>query len=184
MRFTYECYRTRERRNSQGCETPILPSGVKVSDLMIAKKRVRVRFAPSPTGYLHVGGARTALYNWLFARHHHGVFILRIEDTDRTRYREDALEDIMEGLRWLGLDWDEGPGQEELERVGLTSAAEYAVGGPYASHFYAFYLMPDSLKLSTDQATALLENHLDWVRTHVTLNQCRVTEADDNGLVH
>jgi len=119
MRFTYECYRTRERRNSQGCETPILPSGVKVSDLMIAKKRVRVRFAPSPTGYLHVGGARTALYNWLFARHHHGVFILRIEDTDRTRYREDALEDIMEGLRWLGLDWDEGP----------------EVGGDYGPYF-------------------------------------------------
>ena len=70
---------------------------------------VRVRFAPSPTGYLHIGGARTALFNWLFARHHGGSFILRIEDTDRTRYREDAMEDIMSSLRWLGLDWDEGP---------------------------------------------------------------------------
>ncbi len=70
---------------------------------------VRVRFAPSPTGYLHVGGARTALYNWLFARHHGGQFILRIEDTDRTRFVEDAVEDIQEGLRWLGLTWDEGP---------------------------------------------------------------------------
>lgn len=70
---------------------------------------VRVRFAPSPTGYLHVGGARTALYNWLFARHHGGQFILRIEDTDRTRFVEDAVEDIQEGLRWLGLEWDEGP---------------------------------------------------------------------------
>ena len=70
---------------------------------------VRVRFAPSPTGYFHVGGARTALYNWLFARHHGGQFILRIEDTDRTRYMPDALPDLLEGLRWLGLCWDEGP---------------------------------------------------------------------------
>ncbi|MFQ6014928.1 MAG: glutamate--tRNA ligase [Anaerolineae bacterium] len=70
---------------------------------------VRVRFAPSPTGYLHVGGARTALFTWLFARHHAGTFILRIEDTDLSRYQPDALEDIMAGLRWLGLEWDEGP---------------------------------------------------------------------------
>lgn len=70
---------------------------------------VRVRFAPSPTGRLHVGSAHTALFNWLFARHHGGVFILRIEDTDRSRILEGALEDILEGLKWLGLDWDEGP---------------------------------------------------------------------------
>ena len=70
---------------------------------------IRVRFAPSPTGYLHVGGARTALFNWLFARHHGGKFILRIEDTDRARHSEDAVQVIYDGLRWLGLDWDEGP---------------------------------------------------------------------------
>ncbi len=70
---------------------------------------VRVRFAPSPTGYLHIGGARTALFNWLFARHHDGKFILRIEDTDRTRNTEEAAAAIYEGLRWLDLDWDEGP---------------------------------------------------------------------------
>jgi len=70
---------------------------------------VRVRFAPSPTGYLHIGGARTALFNWLFARHHGGKFILRIEDTDKTRNTEEAAAAIYEGLRWLGLDWDEGP---------------------------------------------------------------------------
>ncbi len=75
----------------------------------MSARPVRVRFAPSPTGYLHVGGARTALYNWLFARHHGGTFILRIEDTDRTRYNAEALEDLFESLRWLGLDWDEGP---------------------------------------------------------------------------
>jgi glutamyl-tRNA synthetase len=70
---------------------------------------VRVRFAPSPTGYLHVGGARTALFNFLFARHNKGTFVLRIEDTDRSRYVEGALKEIYESLRWLGLSWDEGP---------------------------------------------------------------------------
>ncbi len=70
---------------------------------------VRVRFAPSPTGYLHIGGARTALFNWLFARHNRGVFVLRIEDTDRTRSTEEYIEAIMDGMTWLGLDWDEGP---------------------------------------------------------------------------
>ena len=69
----------------------------------------RVRFAPSPTGYLHVGGARTALFNWLFARHTGGVFILRIEDTDFERSSEDMVQGILDGMRWLGLEWDEGP---------------------------------------------------------------------------
>lgn len=79
---------------------------------------VRVRYAPSPTGGFHVGGARTALYNWLYARHTGGRFVLRIEDTDRTRYRPGALQDLLQGLRWLGLDWDEGPD----------------VGGPYGPY--------------------------------------------------
>src|SRR6266480_2958587 len=70
---------------------------------------VRVRFAPSPTGYLHIGGARTALFNWLFARHHGGKFVLRIEDTDIKRNTEEAMAAIYEGLQWLGLNWDEGP---------------------------------------------------------------------------
>jgi glutamyl-tRNA synthetase len=70
---------------------------------------VRVRFAPSPTGYLHIGGARTALFNWLYARHTGGTFILRIEDTDEARNTQDAVNVILEGLRWLGLEWDEGP---------------------------------------------------------------------------
>src|SRR5216117_1327493 len=70
---------------------------------------VRVRFAPSPTGYLHVGGARTALFNWLFARHHGGRFILRLEDTDQKRSTDEALGYLIGALRWLGVDWDEGP---------------------------------------------------------------------------
>ncbi len=69
----------------------------------------RVRFAPSPTGFLHIGGARTALFNWLYARHTGGTFILRIEDTDTARNTQEAVDVILTGLRWLGLDWDEGP---------------------------------------------------------------------------
>jgi len=72
-------------------------------------KDVRVRFAPSPTGYLHIGGARTALFNWLHAKHTGGTLVLRIEDTDRARNTEEAARAIYDGLRWLGLDWDEGP---------------------------------------------------------------------------
>ena len=71
--------------------------------------KVRVRFAPSPTGFLHIGGARTALFNWLYARHTGGTFVLRIEDTDAARNTQEAVDVILNGLRWLGLDWDEGP---------------------------------------------------------------------------
>lgn len=78
----------------------------------------RVRFAPSPTGFLHLGGLRTALFNWLYARHTGGQFILRIEDTDQSRYNPESLQDLIRGLRWLGLDWDEGPD----------------VGGPYGPY--------------------------------------------------
>ena len=70
---------------------------------------VKVRFAPSPTGHLHIGGARTAIFNWLFARHNKGKFVLRIEDTDRTRSTEESIKEIIEALKWLGIDWDEGP---------------------------------------------------------------------------
>ena len=86
---------------------------------------VRVRFAPSPTGHLHVGGARTALFNWLYARHHDGVFILRIEDTDRSRSTEDYIDLILDAMRWLGLFWDEGPpsaGYRQTERSDIYRA--------------------------------------------------------------
>ena len=90
---------------------------------------VRVRFAPSPTGYFHVGGARTALYNWLYARRSHGVFILRIEDTDRERNQPEWAEGIVSAMQWLGLDWDEGPyfqseSAELHRRSGLRLHAE------------------------------------------------------------
>ena len=79
---------------------------------------VRVRFAPSPTGFLHIGGVRTALFNWLFARHERGKFILRIEDTDQSRSTEEAIHAILDGMRWVGLDWDEGPFRQ-TERMEL-----------------------------------------------------------------
>jgi glutamyl-tRNA synthetase len=84
--------------------------------------QVRTRFAPSPTGYLHVGGARTALFNWLFARKHGGSFVLRVEDTDEARNTEEARQAIFEGMQWLGLDWDEGPQPDG------SSSGDY---GPY-----------------------------------------------------
>ena len=71
--------------------------------------KVKTRFAPSPTGFLHVGGARTALYSWLFARHNQGEFVLRIEDTDLERSTQEAIDAIIEGMNWLGLNWEEGP---------------------------------------------------------------------------
>ena len=80
--------------------------------------KVRVRFAPSPTGFFHIGSARTALFNWLYARHTGGTFVLRIEDTDQERNREEYLNILKDGMRWLGLDWDEGPEK----------------GGPYAPY--------------------------------------------------
>ncbi len=97
---------------------------------------VRVRFAPSPTGYLHVGGLRTALYNYLFARKNKGTFILRIEDTDRTRYVEGAVENLIQTLQWAGLEYDEGP-YVQSERLGLyRQYAEQLVNGGKA--YYAF----------------------------------------------
>ena len=69
--------------------------------------QIRVRMAPSPTGYLHIGGARTALFNWLFAKHHNGTFILRIDDTDTKRSTDESMHEIYEALKWLGINWDE-----------------------------------------------------------------------------
>src|SRR6266571_6790556 len=86
---------------------------------------VRVRFAPSPTGFLHIGGARTALFNWLYARHTSGTFILRIEDTDVARNTQEAVEVILKGLRWLGLDWDEGPITSEATAPGKGQSGPY-----------------------------------------------------------
>ncbi|EWY42154.1 glutamyl-tRNA synthetase [Skermanella stibiiresistens SB22] len=104
---------------------------------------VVTRFAPSPTGFLHIGGARTALFNWLFARHHGGTFLLRIEDTDRARSTDAAVEAILDGLKWLGLDWD-GDAVSQFERRGRH--AEVAHQMVASGHAYPCYASPEELE--------------------------------------
>jgi glutamyl-tRNA synthetase len=111
---------------------------------MTAPRAVRTRFAPSPTGYLHIGGVRTALYSWLFARRHGGKFVLRIEDTDKERNTPEAVQAIFDGMRWAGLDWDEGPDvggpfgpYRQTERLALYR--EYADKLLASGHAYRCY---------------------------------------------
>src|SRR5688500_11158776 len=111
----------------------------------------RVRFAPSPTGYLHVGGARTALFNWLYARRHGGTFLLRIEDTDVERSSADMVTGILDGLRWLGLDWDEGPqvGGDYgpyFQSQRLDRYRALAEGLVVSGHAYGCYCSPERLQ--------------------------------------
>ncbi|MGB9892441.1 MULTISPECIES: glutamate--tRNA ligase [Thermodesulfovibrio] len=110
---------------------------------------VRVRFAPSPTGHLHIGGARTALFNWLFARHHNGKFILRIEDTDRSRSTEEYIESIIEAMKWLGLDWDEGPFRQ-TDRMETYKAYAYKL--LEEGKAYRCYCTPEELEERRQQA--------------------------------
>jgi glutamyl-tRNA synthetase len=114
-------------------------------------RTVVTRFAPSPTGYLHIGGARTALFNWLFARHHGGKYLLRIEDTDRARSTEPAIEAIFDGLSWLGLDGDE-PATFQFARS--QRHAEVAQALLDAGHAYRCYLTPEELAARRAQAQA------------------------------
>src|SRR5215510_7192787 len=92
----------------------------------------RVRFSPAPTGSLHVGGVRTALFNWLFARHHDGAFCLRIEDTDRARSRVEWVVGIQDALRWLGLEWDEGPVLQSARTQEYLAAADQLLESGHA----------------------------------------------------
>src|SRR6187549_1934836 len=118
---------------------------------------VRLRFAPSPTGYLHVGGARTALFNWLYARRQGGTFVLRIEDTDAERSSWEMVSGIVDGMRWLGLDWDEGPDiggphspyfqSERLEKY-RVAAAQLVAGG----RAYYCYCTGESLRQKREAA--------------------------------
>ena len=105
---------------------------------------IRTRFAPSPTGFLHIGGARTALFAWLYARHHGGKFVLRIEDTDKQRSTQDSVQAIFDGLEWLGIDYDEGPffQSERLERY--HEVAEYLL-----KHNHAYYCYCTEEELAT-----------------------------------
>ncbi len=110
---------------------------------------VRVRFAPSPTGALHIGGVRTALFNWLFARHHGGKFILRIEDTDQTRSTDESIQIILDGMKWLGLDWDEGPFRQ-TERMDVYR--EHVERLLKAGKAYYCYCTPEELEARRKEA--------------------------------
>ncbi len=122
------------------------------SSLSSRPARPRVRFAPSPTGYLHVGGARTALFNWLFARHHGGTLLLRIEDTDLERSTAEMVDGILQGMRWLGLDWDEGPFyQTQRMEMYRESTAKLVASG------HAYYCFCTKRELEGRRAAAAAE---------------------------
>jgi glutamyl-tRNA synthetase len=127
--------------------------GERSREVLSVAPPIRVRFAPSPTGHLHVGGARTALFNWLFARHHGGQFILRVEDTDRSRSTETNIGSIIDALGWLGLDWDEGPpaaGYRQTERLDIY--AEHATRLLRAGRAYYCECSPELLDRERDEA--------------------------------
>jgi glutamyl-tRNA synthetase len=113
----------------------------------------RVRFAPSPTGYLHVGGARTALFNWLFARHFGGTFILRIEDTDFERSSEAMVDGILEGMRWIGLDWDEGPFFQSRRLPLYQATAQKLID---SGHAYYCFCTKEELEARRAEGTATM----------------------------
>ena len=98
---------------------------------------IRTRFAPSPTGFLHIGGARTALYSWAYARRHGGRFILRIEDTDLERSTAESVNAILESMKWLGLDWDEGPFFQMQRLARYKEVAETLIAAGHAYRCWA-----------------------------------------------
>jgi glutamyl-tRNA synthetase len=120
-----------------------------------AASALRLRFAPSPTGYLHVGGARTALFNWLFARHNQGTLILRIEDTDLERSTPEMVDGILVGLRWLGIDWDEGP-YFQTNRMELYRAA----AGRLINSGHAYYCFCSKEQLEQQRAQGVVEGRV------------------------
>src|SRR3954471_122250 len=122
---------------------------------MLANDPVRVRFAPSPTGYLHVGGARTALFNWLFARHFGGKLILRIEDTDFERSTEEMVQGIIDGMKWIGLDWDEGPFFQSKRLPMYQATAEKLL---QSGHAYYCFCTKEEIEAKRAAATAAGRN--------------------------
>ena len=105
---------------------------------------IRTRFAPSPTGFLHIGGARTALFSWAYARRHGGTFVLRIEDTDLERSTRQSVDAILDGLKWLGLDWDEGPFFQMQRLARYKEVAEQLVA---SGHAYRDYMPKEDLEI-------------------------------------
>src|SRR5258708_33972372 len=129
------------------------------SPILTESRPVRVRFAPSPTGNLHIGGVRTAQFNWMFARRYKGKFILRIEDTDQKRTEEDSQAGIMNGLRWVGLNWDEGPD----------------IGGPYGP-----YIQSERIAMYRQWAQWLIDNDLAY-RAYDTPDELDIISKANKG---
>ncbi len=161
-----------------------LPPDLSSTASLPAAGQVRVRFAPSPTGYLHVGGARTALFNWLFARNQGGTFVLRIEDTDVDRNRPELVDGILESLRWLGLDWDEGPFHQSERLAGYRAAAEKLLASGAA---YLCYCPPE--KYAGGDAAPNETNETDETeegakgrKRRITRCACREGHPSDTGL--
>jgi glutamyl-tRNA synthetase len=127
---------------------------------------IRVRFAPSPTGYLHIGGARTALFNWLYARRHGGRFVLRIEDTDTERSSWEMVSGIVDGLRWLGLDWDEGPD----------------IGGPHAPYFQSQRV--DTYRALAERLVAEGQAYYCYCSTEALQQKRQAAEAAGGGWIY
>ncbi len=135
---------------------------------------VRVRFPPSPTGYLHIGGARTALYNWLFARKHGGEFVLRIEDTDVERSTSNAIEEIIDGLKWMGLDWDEGP---YLQSQYVEQHRQTAMRLLEAGHAYRCFCSREELEAKKEEAMRLHRSYqYDGTCRRIPLDEAQARE--------
>lgn len=152
----------------------------------MSTNNVRVRFAPSPTGYLHVGGARTALFNYLFAKATGGKFLLRIEDTDRTRFQEDSLREIFESLRWIGLDWDEGPEKDGgfgpyIQSERLDKYKEHAEKLLADGAAYKCFCTPERLEQVRKEKEARKEQHGGYDRTCRDLTPEEVQNNIDEG---
>ena len=136
---------------------------------------VRVRFPPSPTGYLHIGGARTALYNWLFARKHHGKLVLRIEDTDAERSTQESIDGIIEGLEWLGIDWDEGPYFQTEFSADHVAAAERLLA---AGRAYKCFCTKEELDRKREAARAAKKEYgYDGTCRHLSPEEVAAKEA-------
>ena len=142
----------------------------------MVEKKVRVRFAPSPTGYPHLGNIRTALFNWVFARHNNGVFVLRIEDTDMARMVEGATDVILQSLRWLGLDWDEGPYFQSQRLVLYREAADELLE---QGHAYRCYCSPQRLEsMRQEQMKRKQPPGYDRHCRNLTSDECAEQEAN------
>ena len=135
---------------------------------------VRTRFAPSPTGYLHIGGARTALFSWAYARKHGGTFILRIEDTDLERSTPKPVQAILDGMNWLGLDWDEGPFYQMQRMARYKQVIRQLLE---ARHAYYCYAAKEELDAMRERSAHAARNRATTAAGARTAQDCRAAPA-------